>query len=120
MEEYEAMLNLKNAVVLQAVKDWQLAVLRLKRCPADPRAEKLRKDCERFLCSKCFRFWSEADGKVILSQLREGLALKNIRIHPMEDPEEIPRESCSSPEEIPSGPAARPERRSCPSLRKHI
>jgi len=62
--------RLKNAVVLVAVKDLKQASRVLKKNPMNRKARKVRRECERFFLSREFRFWTEADGKMLLERLK--------------------------------------------------
>ena len=62
--------ELKNAVVLQTVKDWRDAMKRLKRKPDNKDAEKIRKECEWFFRSRWFCFWTEVNGESLLRRLK--------------------------------------------------
>ena len=60
---------LRNAVVMQSVQDWRDAVKRLRKKPDNDQAEKIRRECEHFFRSGWFLFWTEIDGKKLLTQL---------------------------------------------------
>lgn len=68
MEPYE---ELRNAIVLHAVKDWRLAVHKLKKMPNSVSAKKDRDDCERFFKSEWFTTLTGMDGSMILLKLKE-------------------------------------------------
>ena len=83
--------NLANAIVLQAVKDYRLALRFLKRHPRTPeldaeeagkdtskrslsdkiiKNESARDEVERFFCSGWFETLSNLDGEVLLRKVR--------------------------------------------------
>lgn len=68
MEEFE---ELKNAVVLQAVKDYRSARKRLKRHPEDKSADMMAKECESFFKSRYFTMFTSVDGPALLSRLEK-------------------------------------------------
>ena len=68
MDPYEA---LRNAIVLQAVKDWRLAVRKLKKRPRYDPAKQMRDDCERFFRSGWFEELTGMDGSAILRKLKQ-------------------------------------------------
>lgn len=68
MDPYEA---LRNAIVLQAVKDWQSAARKLKKRPRYDPARQMRDDCERFFRSDWFEELTGMDGSAILRKLKQ-------------------------------------------------
>ena len=65
-ENYEA---LANAIILQAVKDFQPAYRRLRRFPNDAAAERTVRGITRFFCSQEFQALSAVDGPALLHQI---------------------------------------------------
>lgn len=63
--------NLANAIVLQAVKDWRMAVRTLKKRPRYEAAKQMRDECERFFRSEWFEELTDVDGSVILRKLKQ-------------------------------------------------
>lgn len=64
--------NLCNAVVYKAVKDWKLAVKRIKNSRKPSKADMITKEeCEEFFLSDRFKIFTELDGKVLLEKLKE-------------------------------------------------
>ena len=68
MDPYEA---LRNAIVLQAVRDWQSAVRKLKKRPRYAPAKQMRDECERFFRSDWFEELTGMDGSAILRKLKQ-------------------------------------------------
>ena len=68
MDPYEA---LRNAIVLQAVKDWRLAVHKLVKRPKSHPDILIRDECERFFRSDLFQNLTNMDGSAILRKLKE-------------------------------------------------
>lgn len=68
MDPYE---KLANAIILQAVRDWRVAVRRLKRHPYDRDAKAMREDTEKFFLSQWFTGLTSIDGKGLLNKLKE-------------------------------------------------
>ncbi len=68
MDPYEA---LRNSIVLQAVKDWRLAVQRLDKRPKSNPDIIVRDECERFFLSDYFQELTNMDGSTILRKLKE-------------------------------------------------
>lgn len=68
MNPYE---TLRNAIVLQAVKDWRSAVRKLQKRPRYEPAKQMRDDCERFFCSGWFEELTGMDGSTILRKLKQ-------------------------------------------------
>ncbi|MBR0217474.1 MAG: hypothetical protein IJL96_11175 [Clostridia bacterium] len=67
---------LAQAIILQAVKDFRPAYLRLKRCPDDKAATARVKEITEFFCSEYFCLLTDVDGprllKKIMKQIDEG------------------------------------------------
>lgn len=68
MDPYEA---LRNAIVLQAVRDWQSAVRKLKKRPRYDPAKQMRDECESFFRSDWFEELTGMDGSAILRKLKQ-------------------------------------------------
>ena len=68
MDPYEA---LRNAIVLQAVKDWRSAVRKLKKRPRYDPAKQMRNDCEGFFLSGWFDELTGMDRSAILRKLKQ-------------------------------------------------
>ena len=68
MDPYEA---LRNAIVLQAVKDWRSAVRKLKKRPRYDPARQMKDECERFFLSDWFEALTSVDGSMILRKLKQ-------------------------------------------------
>lgn len=60
---------LAQAIILQAVKDFKPAYLRLKRCPDDKAATARVKEITEFFCSEYFCLLSDADGPALLKKV---------------------------------------------------
>ena len=60
---------LTQAIILQAVKDFRPAYLRLKRCPDDRAATARVKEITEFFCSEYFCLLSDADGPALLRRI---------------------------------------------------
>ena len=60
---------LAKAIILQAVKDFKPAYLRLKRNPDDSHAEKRVKEITKFFCSEYFCLLSDLDGPRLLKKI---------------------------------------------------
>ena len=71
MDAYE---HLANAIILQAVRDWQRAMMRLRKRSTNPDAESIRLETERFFLSSWFGALTTMDGKELLRKLKEDLA----------------------------------------------
>ena len=67
MDPYEA---LRNAIVLQAVKDWRDAIKRLRKNPGNKIALAMKEETERFFLSEFFMHLTEVDGDYLLKRLR--------------------------------------------------
>lgn len=68
MEPYE---RLANAVVLQAVKDWRMAVKKLKRGKKNYDAERIKEQTEEFFLSNRFSYFTLTDGRALLEKLKK-------------------------------------------------
>ena len=69
--EQEAYENLANAIILQAVKDYRMALAGLKRHPSNYKMQYLKKDVESFFLSNWFVELTDLDGQALLEQLRK-------------------------------------------------
>jgi len=67
----ENWVNLSNAVVLQAARDYREARGKLKKNPRDKEAKLMIADCEEFFRSGWFMAFTDLDGKALLRQLKE-------------------------------------------------
>ena len=69
--EYEAWADLGYAVVEQAVRDWQLASIRLSKPSNDSlQYNKLKKECEWFFGTHLPELYAGMDGKSLLRRMR--------------------------------------------------
>ena len=67
----EAYINLINAIVLQAFKDYKWAVRKLRRDPKDLAAQRMLYDIESFCHSGWLTMLTEVDGDWLLERIRE-------------------------------------------------
>ena len=67
----EGYYTLARAIILQAVKDFKPAYLRLKRRPDDRAATARVKEITEFFCSEYFCLLSNADGPRLLKKIME-------------------------------------------------
>ena len=65
---------LANAIVLKAVEDYRKCRRKVRRKPNQFEAQKMIREIEVFFRSEWFRQLTDADGKVILEQLRKEVA----------------------------------------------
>ena len=65
----EGYYTLARAIILQAVKDFKPAYLRLKRRPDDKAAASRVKEITEFFCSEYFCLLSNADGPRLLKKI---------------------------------------------------
>ncbi len=63
--------SLAKAIILQAVKDFRPAYLRLKRKPDDKAAAARVKEITQFFCGEYFCLLSDADGPALLKKIIE-------------------------------------------------
>ena len=68
MNGYE---RLRNAIVVQAVKDYRSSGRKLRKHPDSAEAKKMAGECERFFLSEWFMDLTKVDGQMVLSKLRE-------------------------------------------------
>ncbi|MCH3999381.1 MAG: hypothetical protein LKF15_02910 [Lachnospiraceae bacterium] len=68
MDPYE---RLANAIILQAVRDWRIAVRRLKRHPYDKDAKAMKEETEKFFFSQWFTGLTSISGEKLLTKLKE-------------------------------------------------
>lgn len=66
MTPYE---NVANAVVLQAVKDYREAMIKLSHGKNNVVAEQTKSECEKFFRSPYFNVFTSLDGKALLLKL---------------------------------------------------
>lgn len=66
MTPYE---NVANAVVLQAVKDYREAMIKLSHGKKNVVAEQTKAECEKFFRSPYFNVFTSLDGKALLLKL---------------------------------------------------
>ena len=66
--------ELANAIVLQAVTDYRIALKALAANPDDRYAKYEAKRIERFFLSAWFRCLTEVDGKWLMDQLKKEVA----------------------------------------------
>lgn len=64
--EYE---NLANAIILQAVKDYQMALKCLKNNPKDKVSLSDKNEIERFFRSQWFTALTKVDGEMLIASL---------------------------------------------------
>ena len=67
----EGYYTLAKAIILQAVKDFKPAYLRLKTHPDDQAATKRVKEITQFFCSEYFCLLSDTDGPRLLKKIME-------------------------------------------------
>ena len=67
----EAYINLINAIILQAFKDYRWSAMRLRRDPTDFEAQKLIHDIETFCRSEWLTMLTEVDGEYLLGKIKE-------------------------------------------------
>ena len=67
----EGYYTLARAIILQAVKDFKPAYLRLKRRPDDKAAASRVKEITEFFCSEYFCLLSDTDGPRLLRKIME-------------------------------------------------
>ena len=67
----EGYYELAKAIILQAVKDFKPAYLRLKQHPDDKHATDRVKEITEFFCSEYFCLLSDADGPRLLGKIME-------------------------------------------------
>ena len=63
--------NLARAIILQAVKDFKPAYLRLERYPNDKHAADRVKEITEFFCSEYFCLLTDVDGPRLLKKIME-------------------------------------------------
>ena len=68
MDPYEA---LRNAIVLQAVKDWRDAIKRLRKNPGNKIALAMKEETERFFLSEWFYGLTGISGSAVLHKLQQ-------------------------------------------------
>ena len=68
MSPYE---NLANAIILQAVKDYRMALKCLKRNPRDNEAQRDKAEIERFFRSEWYSALTSVDGEMLIRSLSE-------------------------------------------------
>lgn len=61
--------NLAKAIILQAIKDFKPAYLRLKKKPDDKAAAARVKEITEFFCSEYFCLLTDVDGPALLKKL---------------------------------------------------
>lgn len=67
MDKYE---EFGNAIILQAVKDYRVALVALKKNPKNIAAARDRADCERFFSGKWFAELTSIDGSLLMEKLK--------------------------------------------------
>lgn len=67
MDSFE---KLANAIVLQAVKDYRMALKRVARHPKDRDGLATRNECERFFCSGWFGILTGIDPEMLMRKLQ--------------------------------------------------
>lgn len=68
VEPYE---QFKNAIILQAVKDYRKARKTLRKNKRNQKAKWLKEDCEQFFTGAWFEELTDINGTVILNKLNE-------------------------------------------------
>ena len=63
--------DLAGAIILQAVKDYRMALEGLKRHLSNYKLQYLKKDVERFFLSSWFVELTDLDGQTLMEQLRK-------------------------------------------------
>ena len=63
--------DLAGAIILQAVKDYRMALAGLKRHPSNYKMKYKKKDVERFFLSSWFVELTDLDGRMLMEQLRK-------------------------------------------------
>lgn len=63
--------DLAGDIILQAVKDYRMALAGLKRHPSNYKMQYLKKDVERFFLSSWFVELTDLDGRMLMEQLRK-------------------------------------------------
>lgn len=76
---YENYKNLANAIILQAVKDFQPAYRRLRKHPNDAKAQATVREITEFFCSDYFRALSDLDGPAVLHRVMREIDEKGIK-----------------------------------------
>ena len=65
--------ELAKAIILQAIKDFKPAYLRLKRCPDDKAATARVKEITEFFCSEYFCLLTDVDGPGLLKKVMKSI-----------------------------------------------
>ena len=65
--------ELAKAIILQAIKDFRPAYLRLKRCPDDKAATARVKEITEFFCSEYFCLLTDVDGPRLLKKVMKSI-----------------------------------------------
>ena len=65
--------ELAKAIILQAIKDFKPAYLRLKRCPDDKAATARVKEITEFFCSEYFCLLTDVDGPRLLKKVMKSI-----------------------------------------------
>lgn len=68
MDGYE---KLANAIIIQAAKDYRVALRRLRRKPNNKDAASEKESIERFFRSDWFRTLTEVNGEMLIRKLNE-------------------------------------------------
>ncbi len=63
--------RLVEGIILKAVEDYRIALLRLKRYPKDIEGNKYKSDCERFFRSQWFCSLTSLDGEEIIQRIKK-------------------------------------------------
>ena len=63
---------LANAIIIQAAKDYRVALRRLKRNPKNKEARAAAEEIERFFRSDYYRTMTNVDGEMLIKKLKEG------------------------------------------------
>lgn len=63
--------NLANAIILQAVKDYRIAMRKLNRKPGNALAQAEIDSIERFFRSDWYKCLTDVDGELLIKKLKE-------------------------------------------------
>lgn len=63
--------SLANAIILQAVRDYRMALKSLKATPRNRTAQAEKKEIERFFRSQWFSVLTSVDGEMLIRSLKE-------------------------------------------------
>lgn len=75
MEPY---VSLANAIIVQSVKDYRVALQRLDRHPEKNDYKAEVNSLERFFCSSWYQMLTELDGNLLMRKIREKLEVARL------------------------------------------